>query len=528
MTTAGLVAGFAPVVVAGAAVLSGLAVGYVASLPLSRVMRRKRLEFSWWIKPRVDASGSAQAPRRPDEPVALRVTLRNPTDETLRFSTPRLALSPGLRYTREGGARVEVPPRSLVAFDLEVSAAYAGRHVLHGAWMSLSGPLGVVWVPLYFPSPLVLEVQPRGAGGLAGAQARTRNLPSAVRTGKATRRAGEGPELRELRDHQPGDPYRRIAWGPSARRGKLLVRETEDESQTTRCLVVDASATMRGDDSGRARLDYVIEVAAQAARAAQSAGDRLGLWAFDRRVVSAVAAGDGSQHLRALVQSAIELRGLVDEDLTDLDDEGLIETVARYFREQEGVDVFRGARAYEARERILRLIERSAGADPAMRVAVRATEHTARVMRAFCRARAITLPLKVDPSGEAKMRGLVEALGAAMEGAREPRTLLVLSDLDQVGSEYASLRKALGVAKMKRHRVSMVVPVGDDFMPRVKRSLAGEAREAAEAVRSLLLAEEQSRVEGLRGVLGKLGVPLLTVRAGDGFARILRVTAARR
>ena len=110
--------------------------------------------------------------RRPDEPVTLRIALRNPTDEELVFGTPRLALSAGLRHNRWKGARVAVAPRSVATFDLEVRPAHTGRHVLHGAWMTLSGPLGIAWAPLYFPNPLLMEVQPRAFGGAVHTRAR--------------------------------------------------------------------------------------------------------------------------------------------------------------------------------------------------------------------------------------------------------------------------------------------------------------------------------------------------------------------
>ena len=46
--------------------------------------------------------------------------------------------------------------------------------------------------------------------------------------------------IRELRDYQPGDAFRRIAWNATARRGRFTVLETEDESQATRVVVLDA------------------------------------------------------------------------------------------------------------------------------------------------------------------------------------------------------------------------------------------------------------------------------------------------
>jgi uncharacterized protein (DUF58 family) len=523
LTLGGLLGSVAPMAGAGQSVLVGLALAWVATVPLPRRMRRERLEFTWWIASR------ARGVRRPEEPIPLRVALRNPTDETVVLGTPRLALSPGLRHARWKNQRVVIPPRSVAALELEVRPAHAGRHLLHGAWMTISGPLGLAWAPLYFPNPLVIEVQPR-AGGPAAAPRIPARTERAPRAGRATRRLGEGPELRQLREHQPGDPFKRIAWKASARRGKLLVRETEEEAQTTRVLVVDASATMRGDDRGAAKIDYAIELAAQAAKLSLAGGDRLGLVGFDARVVGHVAPGGGPAHARELVAAAMDLRTLVDEDLTDPDDDALVLTVAKYFREQEGVDVLRGVSPGEARRRLAELCARTAKDDPVMRLPVAARDPLSRVLRAFCRARALTLPLKHDTSGRAKAAGLSAAIRLAVEGARETRTLLVVSDLDPL-ADATGLRDAIAAARHKRHRLTFVAPAGDDFVrapgedDKTAPRASGDAAQR-DAVRTLFARDEAARLRELRGALASLGVPLYTARARDPAARWLRLAAA--
>lgn len=522
LSVGGLLGGVGPVALAGSAALTAVALAWVAAVPLPRRMRRERLEFTWWMPIR---PGHA---RRPDEPVTLRVAVRNPTDAELTLGTPRLALSAGLRHARWKGARVHVPPRAVATFDLEVRPAHAGRHVLHGAWMTLSGPLGIAWAPLYFPNPIVMEVQPRAFGGVSQGRARPRpERAAALRAGRAERRAGDGSEIRELREHQPGDPLRRVAWAASARRGKLLVRETEDESQSTRVLVVDASATMRGDDRGAAKVDYAIELVAQAARQSLAAGDRLGMVAFDRRVVCSMAPGDGAAHLRQVVQAAVDLRALVDADLTDVDDDALIETVARYFREQEGVDAFRDATPSDGRLRLQRMALKAIEHDPLARAPIVERDPVLRSLRAFCRSRAIPLPLKHDEEGAAKARGLALALDAAVAGAREARTVLVVSDLDAVG-DLAPVKLALGRMRQKHHRVTFVAPAGPDFAGRAPAVMTEPERARRDAVVALYTGEERHRLDEMRQRLAASGVALYLAAAKDPFARWLRRAASPR
>ena len=518
----GLVGGVSPVVGAGSGMLIAVAVAWAATVPLPRRMRRERLEFTWWLT----ARGARD--RRPDERIVVRVTLRNATASEVVLATPRLALSPGLRHARIQRARVVVPPRSMAAFDLEVRAQHAGRHVLHGAWMTLSGPLGLAWAPLYFPNPLVVQVGTRAMGVGARVRAPTRMDPAA-RAGRAVRRAGEGPEVRELRDHQPGDPFRRIAWKASARKGRMLVRETEDEGQATRVLVIDASATMRGHEGRRSKIDYAIELAAQAAKISLATGDRLGLVAFDSRVVCVVPPDHGAGHARALVASALELRSLVDEDLTDVADEAVVQTVARYFREQEGIDLLAHGGGRDAWQRLSERAARTARHDPAMRLAVRARDPLLRVLRAFCRARSLNLPLRHDASGSAKLRGLTEALREAIAAARERRTLLVVSDLDPI-DDAAALRTAFSAARSARHRVTVVAPAGADFaipqVPLSSRASSPMDDVVGAAVRDLFTRDEAVRLRDLRPVLATVGVSLHTATARDPAAHWLRRAAA--
>jgi uncharacterized protein (DUF58 family) len=506
----GIAAGIAPLAFAGHSVLVGLALAWVAAVPLPRRLRRERLEFSWW---------AVQGARGANGAVTIRIALRNPSGTPLVLGAPRMSLSPGLRHQRTKGARVEIPAESVATIELVVQTGHAGRHVMHGAWMTVSGPLGLAWAPLYFPNPLVLEIAPRSLGG--GARRAFARPDPEARAGRSSRRHGEGAELRELREHRPGDPFQRIAWKASARRGRLMVRETEDDAATTRVLLVDVGPSMRGDPRGGSKLDYAIELVAQAARGARLGGDRLGLVTFDTRVTLRITPGSSPAHLAAIVAGAIDQRSLVDEDLTDLDEEQLEHTVARYFREQEGVDVGDGP---DARARLARLARSAGGQDPMMSLPVRARDDAGRVLRAFCRARAIALPLRFDATGLSRMQGLEAALDAATRHAREPRTLVVVSDLDPFDSGEA-LRRAFAPARAGRHRVTVVAPSGEDFAPAADGS-------AGQAVREALLADDALRLQGLRAGLAKVGVPLYTARARDPFvhwlARAASPRAARR
>ncbi|MEO0323425.1 MAG: DUF58 domain-containing protein, partial [Myxococcota bacterium] len=274
----------------------------------------------------------------------------------------------------------------------------------------------------------------------------------AERAGRASsRRRGGGTELHELRDLQPGDPFKAIAWKASARRGRLMVREVEQEVQESRFLVVDVSGTMRGGPLGERPFDDALEVAASEARRGLDAGDRVGLVTFGARVVHHVPAGEGAAQRLRLYDALLGATDLVDEDLTDIDASTLATRVARYVRKQDGVDYFRrGAQGTKVElAGLVAHARKVLGATLDARRVV-AKDPGERVLRRFCQERGLPLPHRADPEDGAKAAALAEALRLAARGPAG--TVRVLTDLDGVRVTDALLG-AVRFARARGHRV---------------------------------------------------------------------------
>ncbi len=67
------------------------------------------------------------------------------------------------------------------------------------------------------------------------------------RSGNWKSRAGAGSELINLREYRPGDPLRMVHWKASARRRKLLVRETAEEGEAAFTLILSSRASQWQD-----------------------------------------------------------------------------------------------------------------------------------------------------------------------------------------------------------------------------------------------------------------------------------------
>jgi hypothetical protein len=108
-----------------------------------------------------------------------------------------------------------------------------------------------------------IKVFPRLGVGRSPIPFRPRTGALHERAGQRTvRQVGLGSDLREIREHIPGDPFKRIAWKATARMRKLMVREFESEIVVTHWLLLDVSSTMRAGGPGRSKLDYGLSLCA--------------------------------------------------------------------------------------------------------------------------------------------------------------------------------------------------------------------------------------------------------------------------
>ena len=320
----------------GGVVLTSLSLALATTMPLGRRVRRQRLEFAWWLAQGDPSAGGGVVV--PGVPFDVRCYVRHRGSRSLILRSLRPIVPGGVTLVDETPSAVlDLAGRSRTEFGFRLVAPAAGRVVLHGLAVSLRGPLGLFQVPLYFPNPLSIKVLPRAARRHVARRAPVGD--AAPRSGPTRlRRRGGGTDVYELRDLMPGDPFRSIAWKASARAGKLMVKEVEQEIQQTRWLVMDASGTMRGGEPGQRKLDFAIEAVASETRHALEEGDRVGLAIVDGRLLELVPPNDHRSQLLRVFDALLAATEVVDRDLTDVDEAEVAAIVGRYLRSQDGVD----------------------------------------------------------------------------------------------------------------------------------------------------------------------------------------------
>ncbi len=91
------------------------------------------------------------------------------------------------------------------------------------------------------------------------------------------RRRGEGQEFRQLRDYREGDALRSVDWKATARTGRLISREFQEERNQQVVFMLDCGRRMLAQDGALSHFDHVLNAALLLASVSLRHGDAVGL-----------------------------------------------------------------------------------------------------------------------------------------------------------------------------------------------------------------------------------------------------------
>ncbi len=190
------------------------------------------------------------------------------------------------------GRVVNVPGRSAVEWETRTVCARRGRYHLGPVEIRSGDPLGIFTSRGEYPDspevivyPAVIDLREAGIpeGALSGGSALERRTPHVT------------PNVAGIREYSPGDAFNRISWSATARLGRMMVKEFDQDPTADVWIVLDLhhephrAATRpvnwTPDDRGRwpaeAWLDsteeYAVTVAASLARRFLLEGRNVGL-----------------------------------------------------------------------------------------------------------------------------------------------------------------------------------------------------------------------------------------------------------
>jgi len=213
-----------------------------------------------------------------------------------------------LRPDHGAERRVELAGKATLREEVLLHPERRGKSSGGRMHLRIAGPWGLVWRQTRRELPWQATVYPNLVG------ASLRSLPTQVQRRREAgfrnvRRLGEGRLFESLKEWVPGEDTRTIDWKATARRGKVMARQYEDERRQQVLLVVDAGRMLTAEVDGRARLESVIEAALHLAHSAEEHDDNIGLMVFADEIQQFIAPARGRRALRAVVDALASIQG---------------------------------------------------------------------------------------------------------------------------------------------------------------------------------------------------------------------------
>jgi uncharacterized protein (DUF58 family) len=221
----------------------------------------------------------------------------------VREETPRL-----LENAAGIERRLVLPPGAVSREEVLYAPVKRGKTSAGRLHLRVLGPWGLVWrqgrreLPwpvVVFPSLLSAALRALPAQAQRRREAGFRSI----------RRIGEGRVFESLKEWVPGEEPRTIDWKATARRGKPMARQYEDERRQHVMIVLDAGRMLTAESGGRARLEYAIDAVLHLAHSAVGRDDNVGLLVFADEVLQFVPPTRGRRALRSVLDALAGVEG---------------------------------------------------------------------------------------------------------------------------------------------------------------------------------------------------------------------------
>ncbi|HEU5074171.1 MAG TPA: DUF58 domain-containing protein [Polyangiaceae bacterium] len=448
------------------ALLVGLALARAVTMVSVARVRAAGFEMLWRGDERMRRIGRG-------ETIELSAEIRNRDSLAARYVHLRAVSSPDLEVELEPTSG-EVPAAGRLAIQVRVHAPRVGQHGIHGLSLEVQGSPGLFEVPLTFANPYGVEVLPQTYSALLRSARGGRSRMNA-QEGRAGVFAGDGSELRELRDHQPGDPWRRIAWRASARRGKLLVREHEREERDVVWLLLDASVELWSGKPGVAPLDHAIDEVAAVLGRHLARGDAVGLGILASRCLTWIPPSRGATHLMRSLNALATDTGCWDADRSDLDE---ADVAARVIEHMRPLDPGGSARLRPGEpDKVLRRAERVRARAPFTGLLPNAGSGRERRLRRYLSAFGMHAPPRMEPERTKTDLTLTHTLKRLLYERPRPSIVYLWSPAPSF-ERMPQLEKALSELPLRRLDVRWVCMRTEQSIPREGSNLAEPVADA--------------------------------------------------
>jgi uncharacterized protein (DUF58 family) len=201
---------------------------------------------------------------------------------------------------------IRLAPRTSATFSYTVSPPERGSDKFRSTFLRLDCPLGLVRRQLELDTSEPIRVYPNVLAlrefDLLNQKGRLREV--GIRLARAR---GLGTEFESLRDYAEGDDYRKIDWKASARRGRWITRQYEQERNQCVMLCIDVGRYMLAEVNGVRKLDHVLDAILMLTNAAAASGDLVGALVYSDVVRRYIPPRKGRSQIAAIIEAIHDL-----------------------------------------------------------------------------------------------------------------------------------------------------------------------------------------------------------------------------
>ena len=199
-----------------------------------------------------------------------------------------------------------IEPGDERTFTYDTTPPYRGADYFRGTFLRVACPLGLVERQFKLPTEQPVRVYPNVLAlrefDLLKQKGKLRSLGIRV-----SRVRGLGSEFESLREYATGDDIRKVDWKATARRGKLIVRQYEQERNQPVIIAIDIGRRMLSEVDGVTKLDHVLDALLMLTHAAVVAGDLVGLLVYSDRVHRYIPPRKGRNQMGFIIEAVHDL-----------------------------------------------------------------------------------------------------------------------------------------------------------------------------------------------------------------------------
>lgn len=186
---------------------------------------------------------------------------------------------PASLHTTDLPQASKLEPGQIDTFHYRVTPTQRGKLQFDTLQIRILSPLGLWWRDKKIPQKTTVHVYPNFSTVTKYILLATMDRLQQMGIRKQRRR-GEGSEFHQLREFREGDALRQVDWRATARHGKLISREYQDERDQNIVILLDCGRRMRTQDGELSHFDHALNAMLLLTYVALRQGDAVGVGTF--------------------------------------------------------------------------------------------------------------------------------------------------------------------------------------------------------------------------------------------------------